>query len=330
MKVVVEYRNVGNMKRRGAVMTNGKSKTMQVAAVQMESRNGLIEANLEHAETLVEQAAKRGARLILLPEFMPTGYIFTTAIWDGAESKRGQTVQWLKENSKRLGVWLGTSFLEAEGEDFFNTFVLVTPDGEEAGRVRKQTAAGYEAFFTKGGPGSHVIDTQLGKIGVGICYENQLSYISRIMYENSVDLLLMPHSYPAVAQMVMSLGDLGLHYARLLGIPVVVCNKSGPWRSPYPGIPFTMVNSNFPGLSAIVDSDGSVKEQLGAEEKVIIAAITLDPDRKTHKPPRYRGRWAWKGPWFRDSARVVEALGRLWYTLSAERKRRALKISSAQ
>jgi N-carbamoylputrescine amidase len=259
---------------------------------------------------------------------MPTGYIFSTAIWDGAEPKGGLTVQWLCENSKRLNVWVGTSFLEADGEDFFNTFVLATPDGKEAGRVRKQPPAAFEAFFTKGGAGPHVMDTELGKIGVGICYENQLSYIPRIMYESSVDLLLMPHSYPAIAQMVMSLGDLALHYARLLGIPAVVCNKSGPWRSPYPGVPFYKSNSSFPGFSTIADSDGVIKARLGNEERVIVEEVTLDPTRKIRKSPRGYGRWALAGPWFRNAVMVIEALGRLWYTLSSEREKRARLISS--
>ena len=309
-------------------MTNGKARTVRVAAVQMESKNGLVEANLHHATPLVEQAARAGAQLILLPEFMPTGYIFSTAIWDGAEPKRGLTVQWLCENSKRLNVWVGTSFLEADGEDFFNTFVLATPDGKEAGRVRKQPPAAFEAFYTRGGAGPHVMDTELGRIGVGICYENQLSYIPRIMYENSVDLLLMPHSYPAIAQMVMSLGDLALRYARLLGIPAVVCNKSGPWRSPYPGIPFYKSDSSFPGLSTIADSDGAIKAQLGNEERVIVEEVTLDLARKIRKPPRCYGRWALAGPWFRNAVMVIEDLGRLWYTLSSERKKRARLISS--
>ena len=144
-----------------------KAKTVRVAAVQMESKNGLIEANLEHATRFVDKAAQKGAKLIILPEFMPTGYIFTTAIWDAAETKEGPTVSWLKESSKKLGVSLGTSFLEAEGEDFFNTFVMTTPNGEEAGRVRKQTPAFAEAYFTKGDAGSHVINTELGKIRSG-------------------------------------------------------------------------------------------------------------------------------------------------------------------
>ena len=310
-------------------MSNGKSRTLKVAAVQMESKNGLVEANLEHARPFVEQAAKAGAKLILLPEFMPAGYIFSTAIWDGAEPKHGSTVRWLRENSRKFGVWIGTSFLEADGEDFFNTFVLATPDGEEAGRVRKQTPAGFEAFFTRSGLGPHVIDTESGKIGVGICYENQMTYITQIIQERSADILLMPHSYPAVGQLIMSLVDLALRYARLLGIPTVVCNKSGPWRSPYPGLPFYVTNSHFPGLSTIADSDGSVKAQLGDEEKIIIADVTLDPSRKTNKVAPCSGRWAWRGPWFRDSARVIEAVGRSWYALSSERKRKALKVSSA-
>jgi N-carbamoylputrescine amidase len=309
-------------------MPKEKSKKVRVAAVQMESENGLVQANLEHATPLVERAAREGAALILLPEFMPSGYIFTTAIWDGAEPKNGPTVKWLCETSKRLGVWLGTSFLEADGEDFFNTFVLATPDGQEAGRVRKQTPAAFEAFFTKGGPGPHVIDTELGKIGVGICYENQLSYLPQMVCSQSVDLMLMPHSYPKIGQMVFSLKELTPSYARLFGVPAIVCNKSGPFQTGYPGVPFYRANSSFPGLSTIADSDGTIKAQLGDGEGVIVEEVTLDPERKIQKPPRRYGRWALKGPWFRGSVVVLEATGRLWYTLSSERKRKARLISS--
>jgi N-carbamoylputrescine amidase len=309
-------------------MPRGKSQKVRVAAVQMESKNGLVRDNLEHATPLVERAAQQGAALILLPEFMPCGYIFTTAIWDGAEPKKGLTVQWLCATSKRLGIYLGTSFLEADGEDFFNTFVLAAPDGQEAGRVRKQTPAAFEAFFTKGGPGPHVIDTGLGKIGVGICYENQLSYLPQMVCSQTIDLMLMPHSYPKIGQMVFSLRELAPSYARLFGVPAIVCNKSGPFRTGYPGVPFYRANSSFPGLSTIADSDGTIKAQVGDEEGVIVEEVTFDPERKIQKPPQCYGRWALKGPWFRGSVVVVEAIGRLWYTLSLERKRKARLISS--
>jgi N-carbamoylputrescine amidase len=109
---------------------------IRVAAAQMESRNGDIEANLARATALVEEPARRKAQLVVFPELMPTGYVLTQQLWDAAEPSEGPTVYWLKETSKRWGMWIGTSFLEADGEDFFNTFVLSTPTGEEAGRER--------------------------------------------------------------------------------------------------------------------------------------------------------------------------------------------------
>jgi N-carbamoylputrescine amidase len=317
------------------------ARTLLVAAVQMESKNGQIEGNLEHAESFVDDIAQKGARLILLPEFLATGYIFTKAIWDVGEPKEGSTVKWLRENSKRLGVWLGASFLEADGEDFYNTFVLTNPDGREDGRVRKQTPAFAEAYFTKGDPGPHIIRTELGKIGVGICYENQLAYTPQLMHAQSVDLMLMPHSAPApmpnplfprksVDMYNEGLKGLASHYARLLGIPVIMVNKCGRWRSPVPFLPFITQDSSFPGLSTIVDSDGITKARLSDEEGVIVAEVTLDPARKTGARPVCHGRWSTKEPAAMNLFRLVEAAGRTWYRFSGERRRRAREISSGE
>jgi N-carbamoylputrescine amidase len=321
-------------------MAEQETRTIRVAAVQMESENGRVEVNLERATRFVDQAAQKGAGLIILPEFMPTGYVYTTAIWEGAETKQGPTVVWLRENAKRLGVWIGTSFLEAEGEHFFNTFVLTGPDGQEAGRVRKQTSALFEAFFVKGDAGSHVIHTDFGKVGVGICYENQLAYIPSMMCEHAVDLLLMPHSAPTPSTSVLvsrknaddfnrGLKELAPHYARVLGVPAVMINKSGPWQTPVPGLPFLKQDSAFPGLSTICDSDGTVKGQLGSEEGLIVEDVTLDPSRKTGRMPPCYGRWAVKNRIPIPAPQVIEALGKTWYALSGERKKRARQISAA-
>ena len=324
-------------------MTSNKAGTIRVSAVQMESTNGPIAANLEHAIPLINHAAQKGAKLVLLPEFMPTGYVFSKAIWANGEAKEGLTVNWLRENSKRLGVWLGTSFLEAEGEDFFNTFVLTNPDGNEAGRVRKQTPAAVEAYFFKGDIGPHSIETEFGKVGVGICYENQLSYIPQMMQKQSVDMILMPHSAPTPMQRFpiarkqielynSQMRELAHRYARLVGVPVVMVNKCGTWESPLP-LPWALggkQKSSFPGLSAIVDSDGTVKAQLGREEAVIVEDVTLDPSRKTHEPPKCYGRWAFEGPSLMKLFPVLEISGRLSYSLSSERKKKARQISASK
>jgi N-carbamoylputrescine amidase len=316
-------------------MTEEKGKTFRVAAVQMISENGNIEKNLAHATTFVEEAAQKGAKLIVLPEFMATGYELTKIIWNSGEPKNGPTMKWLKENSKRLGVYLGASYLEADGEDFFNTFVLTNADGEEAGRIRKQTPASMEACFTKGESGSHVIDTKLGKIGVGICYENWLSYMPQLMHSNSVDIMLMPSSAPTFppSKFMKSFVDgynsilksLPTYYSKLLGIPIISINKCGLG----PVLPMLSQGSRFPGFSAITNADGSLKVQMGDEEGVIVEDVTLDATLKVKTPPVCRGRWALDVPMMIKPAPFNEAILGIYYTMSSERKRRARVISNS-
>src|SRR5215510_5978513 len=163
-------------------------RSLRIAVVQMQSRDHDIDGNLKRATVFAEKAAAQGARLILFPELMATGSYLYFDTWDSAEPKRGKTVQWLKSTSERLGVWLGTSFLEADEADFYDTFVLTTPQGEEAGRVRKQVPAGPEAYFFRGDVGSHIIETSIGRIGIGICAENYYCFLASQMLQQSVDL----------------------------------------------------------------------------------------------------------------------------------------------
>lgn len=321
-----------------------KARTVRVATVQLESKNGALTENLAAATTLVEQAARDGAQLVLLPEFLAAGYSFTKDIWSSAEPKDGPTVRWLQETSARLGLYLGTTFLEAEGSDFYNTFVLTGPDGQVLGRVRKQTPALWESYYFTGEAGPHVIDTPLGRIGVGICYENRLADTTRLMSDQQVDLLLMPHSTPspskspmfdaqAIADYDATLKGVAAERARELGIPTILSNKTGRWHSRVPGafgVSLGTSTSTFPGLSTIADSDGAVKAQLGAQGGYAIADVLLDPSKKKRvDDPVREGRWAGKRPKWGRAAEVVETVGATSYALSLERRWRAAQVAKA-
>ena len=189
-------------------------------------------------------------------------------------------MQWLKSTSKRLQVWLGAGFFEADGADFYDTFVVTAPDGQEAGRVRKALPAEGEAYFFRGEVGPHILDTAIGKIGIGICAESYYCMLPTELIKQSADLVLMPHSAPDMS------GTGGLPqppgtrlaswYAKKLGIPVAMVNKVGRSYKPPPN----EINGFFPGLSAIVDSDGTVRQSMDDKEGIGIADVTLDPNRK--------------------------------------------------
>ncbi len=309
------------------------SLSIHCAAIQFHAEAGDIEGNLFRVERLVEQAASQGAQLILLPELTPGGYLLTPEIWDSAETKNGKSVHWLKATAKRQGVYLGMSYLEAEGANFYNSFVLATPKGDIAGRVRKNPPASAEAYFYRAGEDVHYIDTEMGRIGVCICYEALLYQYLLEHHQNKVDLLLIPMSAGTPAPKFPMrkkdtvvydelLRGLAVHHARALGIPVVMANKCGPLVTPMPfGMPFQ--DTVFPGLSTIANAHGEVLSQLQANEGIALAEIELDASLKTKKVPRSYGRWALPVPWFSFMFPLVAFLGSFHYSWNKERAARA-------
>jgi len=121
-------------------------KTLRVAGVQVESRTLDVQGNLRRAEALVAVAAERGAELVLCPEFLAPGYVYDPSLWDAAEVRGGPTELWLAQMARQHRLYIGASYLEASGDDFFNTFTLMRPDGTPAGRVRKESLPGFEGY----------------------------------------------------------------------------------------------------------------------------------------------------------------------------------------
>lgn len=308
---------------------------IRIAAVQMNCRPGEVAHNLAHAEAMVASAAEQGATLVLMPELMPSGYMATEEIWNSAETIDGHSVKWLLSTAKRFRIYLGFSFLEAEGEDFYNSFVLASPEGKLIGRVRKNPPASIEAYFYKAGSDPHVIETEIGRIGVGICYENLLYDQMCFLHGENVDLVLSPAAAgrpkPFIPGDVKRFEDMLINgraiFAKTLGVPVVMANRVGPLETDLPGnLPY--LKSSFPGLSSIVDYDGAVKAELGDEEGIILADVHLGHSvERKNKPRRYGKIWGIPVPWYAFIWPLTQKWGEKSYATNIRRKERALSVS---
>ena len=354
-----------------------------VAALQLNSARDDVAGNLSRALPHVEAAAAAGAHLVLLPELYPSGYVFERALWRTAERlEDGPTRAWCCAHAARLGVHLGTSFVEARasmrargarpqrltqpslrvsqarGQHFLNTFILAAPDGSLAGVVRKQTPAALEAFlFAPGvprGPGSHVFPCPLLgglRVGVFICYESHLLYALRYAAAEDADLLLLPHCATQLeglpAAVCASYDSVLMHLPRrtaaALGVPVVMANKSGPFRSSFLGSELMVFQAPFPGYSSIVDADGSVLAPPTSDENVRLQATVRIPPPGTARralqrggslgPPSMWDEWRKFGPQaphpitLRVLFAIDEALGGAVYRLSGARRAAALAAS---
>jgi N-carbamoylputrescine amidase len=304
--------------------------TLRIAGVQVESRNGEVEANLDRAGTWVAQAAAQGARLVLCPEFLAAGYIYDASMWRSAEPQDGPTEAWLRVRAAAHGLYVGATYLEVDGDDFHNTFALAAPDGVVAGRVRKEALPGFEGWYFRSGPGSRVIDTDLGRIAVGICHDGHTARFMRRLCREGADVLLLPHSAPLSlllprAMMRDALRSIAPYYARAFGIPTLMVNKwsATDSRSPIPIVPFVTLRFRFPGLSMICDGDGTVLDHRAEGEGIVVADVRLDPTLR-RRPPEPTGYWSRSPSRFARTGallfRLFERLGEAAYARSEARK----------
>jgi N-carbamoylputrescine amidase len=318
--------------------TSGTKRKLRVAGVQVESRNGEGEGNLRRAEAFVRLAAEQGAQLVLCPEFLAPGYIYHESIWEAAEQQGGLTEAWLREMSTTHDLYIGASYLEVSGDDFFNTFTLIKPDGSLAGCVRKQSLPAFEGWYFKSSADPKVIDTDLGRIGIGICNDNNTAAFMYSMIQARPDLLLMPHSAPGVQNRwfrlvthatCQTLDSIAPFYARRFGIPTLMVNKAAGRgsHSPLPLLPFVRLRFRFPGMSVICDADGAVLDKLGDEKGIVIADVVLDASRKRKPCDLPRGYWSRAPQHFPHvlgmAMRGLEILGKTAYAANPKRPRAA-------
>jgi N-carbamoylputrescine amidase len=152
---------------------------LHAAITQMASENDWTK-NCDKAESLVRAAASQGAGLVLLQELFDGDYFcieqHAEFLNRAEEIDRHPTVKRFAALAKELGVVLPVSVFERAGNAHYNTTVIVDADGRQLGIYRKShipDGRGYQEkfYFSPGDTGFKVWDTAVGKIGLGICWE---------------------------------------------------------------------------------------------------------------------------------------------------------------
>ncbi len=171
-----------------------------VAAAQIACSDDL-DANLNKIELQVREAARRGAKLVVLQELFEGPYfcIDIDAIHNTrAKPFRGhQTVARLSSLAKELGVVLPVSFFEEDGSRRFNSLAMIDADGKALGLYRKShipDSPGYSEkfYFANGDTGFMVHETAVGKIGAGICWDQWFPEAARCMVLKGAEILIYP------------------------------------------------------------------------------------------------------------------------------------------
>src|SRR5260370_22944206 len=123
----------------------------KIAAVQMDCRFADKQHNLAQVRARLVEVAGHGARLVIFPECILTGYTFESkeAAWPLAETLPGPSTEILLADCRRLGAWAVVGLLERDGAMLFNACVLLGPEGQLASyRKVHRPCLGVDRFTT--------------------------------------------------------------------------------------------------------------------------------------------------------------------------------------
>jgi 5-aminopentanamidase len=170
-----------------------------VACCQLAPEIGALEANRALAARAVEDAAARGARLIVLPELVSSGYVFRDAeeARSLAEPADGPTVTGWSELARRLDVVIVGGFCEVDDDGLLrNSAALVDADGARAVYRKAHLWDRESEVFTPGDDPPPVVDTAAGRIGVVVCYDLEFPEWVRAAALQGAELLCVPTNWP--------------------------------------------------------------------------------------------------------------------------------------
>ena len=250
-----------------------------VAALQCALGSNDEQANIAAISQLVEDAAGKGAQIVLPPELFSGPYFCREedeALFALARpTAQHPSVVAMQKLAAKLKIAIPTSFFERDGHHYYNTLAMIGPDGEIMGTYRKShipDGPGYEEkyYFRPGNTGFKVWDLFGTRVGVGVCWDQWYPETARAMALMGAELLFYPTAigsepYDADLDTSRMWRRAMIGHAVSNCMPVIAANRIGKEGE----------CQTFYGHSFICDEWGDYVEEFGREESGAIVA-TLD------------------------------------------------------
>ena len=187
----------------------------KIALAQSSPVLGDKNANLKIALREIRKAKKAGAKIVVFPEMFLTGYMVldgkdTSTVFALAEPVNGPAIKKLEKEAKKdniyivMGMPLKSNVLRGV---IYNAAVFIGPKGVVGIHRKIGLPTGpffntwfYEGNYFKPGERTDVFNTELGRIGLMICYESWWPEIPRILAVKGADLIICISAGPAVTE----------------------------------------------------------------------------------------------------------------------------------
>ena len=171
-------------------------KDIKIAAAQFQPRDADKPHNLDRIDTLTHQATNQGAQIVSFHECCIPGYTFLQTLSHSQLTNlaepvpHGPSTQRLIKIAQKYNVPLLAGLVESDADKLYNTYICVTPDGFVA-KHRKLHA--FISPFISSGDSYTVFELCGCKMGILICYDNNLPENVRMTALMGAEIVFMPH-----------------------------------------------------------------------------------------------------------------------------------------
>ncbi|MDQ0337998.1 putative amidohydrolase [Caldalkalibacillus uzonensis] len=247
-----------------------------IAAIQTEFTNGYIQANLNKMRLLVRRCQQKypHVHFILFPELAVTGYFLSPRLHELAENAEGPAYDFMADLSRKHHVYLGYGFVE-RGDDprgdkkqIYNSFNVISPNGERLATYQKIHLTPLEKDFFDPGQRLVTIKTEIGNLGLMICWDLAFPELARLLVQKGANVLLAPSAW----ELPYDQAYYRFSMARAIDNTayLITCNHVGESSG-----------LRFFGKSAIFYPDGTLLHQADDQDgSIIVSSINLAEQQK--------------------------------------------------
>ena len=265
-----------------------KDMKIKIGTSQFSCIKDNVKENMNKSLELASKAASQKVNVFLLQELFQTQYFCSTQnskFFDLAITFPNSEIFEVFSNfCKHHKIVIPISFFEKYGQNYFNSLVLIDSKGKLSDIYRKShipDGPGYNEkfYFTPGNTGFKVFDTEYGKIGCGICWDQWFPECARSMTLLGADMILYPTAIGSEPQdpnlnSKKHWENVMIGHSAANQIPIISSNRIGEEIE-------DDIKINFYGGSFITDHLGSIQAQIDSvTEGVISHEINVDEIRK--------------------------------------------------
>lgn len=255
---------------------------MKLAMVQMKNE-GSVAANVEKSLRAIEEAAKQGADLVLFPEVQLTEFFPQYPGQDVRQYRLtldSPVVSAFCAAAKKYQVLVSTNlYLEIGGQPY-DASLLIDRSGSILGIQKMvhiaQAPQFYEQdYYTPADDGFKVFDTELGKIGIVVCFDRHYSESIRTEALRGADLILVPTVNTKAEPSEMFAWEIRVQ-AFQNSVAIAMCNRVGQEGG-----------MEFSGESLVADANGNLLSFADDREQIIYTGIDLSAPQKIRQARPY-------------------------------------------